>query len=331
MPKFLIAYFLSIFFVSMVSRAAQHDDQPNIKDHDAGPLPADWQESAGIKTEILQIANQTIPITVLASVLSVEPLMMLRQQYQAAVAQQESAQARYRETSQNWQRTQNLHQHDIVSTRRLQEQQSQWQTDKALLNASNLQPQNLLASSRLQWGNRLTDWFLLNRDQQSENFIQNRAQLIEVILPAHVNTPADMTKIAVSPQGLHQQVISARFISSAPTVDPISQGRRYFFAIQDSQLPIGMRLQAWLADQTETSSAVRVPSSAVIWHMGQSLVFIKSETGEFKRQILTAIRPVDQDYIVSDGLQPGDEVVTTGAQTLLSRELQSLIPKEDDD
>ena len=335
MSKYLQTFCLLILIllVSVASHADQADDKPDVTGHSviADDPHASWQASAGIKTQILQAFSQANETAAFGTVLSLESLIMLRQQYLAALAQQESAQARYQEASRNWQRTQNLHQHDIVSTRRLQEQQAQWQTDKAHLNASNLPPQSILASSRLQWGDTLTDWFILNRGNQSENFTHHRAQLIEIILPAHLKTPIAMTQIAVNSQGLRQQAMAASLISPAPTVDSISQGVRYFFAVQGSRMPIGTHVHAWIANDVETSSGVLAPESAVIWHMGQALVFIKAETGEFNRQILSDIKHVDQGYIVSAGLKPGDEVVTTGAQTLLSRELKALIPDEDDD
>ena len=333
MSKCLHYTYLLILFVSVASHADQDDDKPDDTVHSltADNPHANWQETAGIKTQILQASSQANEIAAFGTVLSIEPLIMLRQQYLAALAQQESAQARYEETNQNWQRTQNLHQHDIVSTRRLQEQQAQWQTDKAQLNASSLPPQSILASSRLQWGSALTDWFILNRGNQSENFTHNRAQLIEIILPAHLKTPIEMTQIAVNSQALRQPAVTASLISQAPSVDSISQGIRYFFAVQGDRMPIGSHLHAWVVTDEQASSGVLVPESAVIWHLGQALVFIKSETGEFNRQILSDIKRVDQGYRVSTGLQPGDEVVITGAQTLLSRELKALIPDEDDD
>ena len=104
-----------------------------------------WQ-IADIKTQPLKSTVMVPEFSAFGTVLTLEPLLALRQQYLAAQAQQDSAEAKYQQSDLNLSRTRNLHQHDIVSTRRLQEQQAQWRNDRAILATSNYQQQTLLAA-----------------------------------------------------------------------------------------------------------------------------------------------------------------------------------------
>lgn len=335
MPNYLNLVWLLLILLTVASHADdQNEEKASVVSHsasDSDQSTTSLQESAGLKTQILQAFDQPVEFAAYGAVISLEPLLILRQQFVAAQAQQQSAQARYQEADQNLQRTQNLHQHDIVSTRRLQEQQAQWRNDKANLSNSSTQQQTILASSRLQWGDALTDWFVQNSGKQAEPFIRNRAQILEIILPASFQLKPEIDKIAVNAQGHREQAIVADLISPAPTVDPVSQGVRYFFVVQGNTMPVGTHVSAWIAGGDQKNLGVLLPENALIWHLGHAFVFVKSARNEFDRHALPEIKRVDQGYFVSGDLKPGDEVVTIGAQTLLSRELKSQIPKEDDD
>ena len=128
------------------------------------------------------------------------------------------------------------------------------------------------------------------------------------------------------------QAIKATLISAAPQVDPITQGERYFFKSEGRNLPFGAHISVWIPSgkQAQTSGVV-IPKNAVVWHLGQAFVFIRSEDGGFNRRLLAELNPTKKGYFTSAGFEPGEEIVTVGAQTLLSEELKNLIPREDDD
>lgn len=330
MPLLIRLTYLSLILISSLSYAAAGDDDERAEQahtHSAENL----QQTAGIKTQRLQATTQQSELTAQGLVSNLEPLLMLRQQYLSAQAQQDSAQARYQEANLNLSRTQNLHQHDIVSTRRLQEQQAQWQNDKAHLATSRYQQQTIIDASRLQWGDKLTRWFTQNNNQQAEQFLNHRAQLLQITLPANTLLPAKVQTIAVDTHGRREQAISATLISAAPQVDPITQGERYFFKAEGQKLAYGAHIQAWIPLGNEKNSGVIIPETAIVWHLGQAFVFIKAEDGTFKRRLLPALNQSEGGYFVSNGFAPTEEIVTTGAQTLLSQELKNLIPSEDDD
>jgi membrane fusion protein, multidrug efflux system len=289
------------------------------------------QQLAGIKTQPLEAAQQQPEFTAFGQIVSLEPLLQQRQQYLAARTQQDSAKAKYDEAHLNLSRTRNLHEQDIVSTRRLQEQQAQWQADKASLDASGYQQQTILAASRLEWGEPLTDWFIRTPGKTAEQFLNHDAQLLQVTLPANKPLNAEIRRIVVDEHGRHDTAIPATLISASPRIDPLSLGERYFFKIEGRRLPFGAHVTAWIANDARQATGVIVPESAVVWHLGQAFVFIKSADDHFSRRALRAFTPANQGYFATESLQPGEEIVTIGAQTLLSQQLKARIPSEDED
>ncbi len=321
---------VTALLLSSAGHAAVDDDEdkPTRSSNAAG---SSIQRAAGITTQRLEPAVHQPEFSAYGSVLNLEPLLSVRQDYLAAQAQQESASAKYQETELNLNRTRNLYQHDIVSTRRLQEQQAQWQQDKASLSTSRNYQQTLLEASRLQWGDTLTTWFTQNDNEQAEQLLSHRAQLIQVTLPANRHLPPEVRSVDIDEHGRRNQAIRATLIAQAPLVDPITQGERYFFKSEGRRLPFGTHISVWIASDTAGRSGVTIPENAVVWHLGQAFVFIKTEHGEFKRRLLTDMLPSKSGYFTASGFVPGEEIVTVGAQTLLSQELKNLIPKEDED
>lgn len=320
--------------------AALFVSAPHAADDDDGKQPAaslntdtSIQQSAAIQTRRLEAAPRQSEFIAFGTALNLEPLLELRQKYLAAQAQQDSAAARYQEADTNLNRTRNLHQQNIVSTRRLQEQQAQWQNDKANLSTISHQQQTILAAGRLQWGDVLTDWFTQSHGSQAEQFLNHRWQLLEITLPANMHLAADIRHIEVDVRGRRDQAVVATLVSPAPQVDPVTQGERYFFKSEGHRLPFGAYITAWIprGSEGDSSPGVVIPESAVVWHLGQAFVFIKTPDGKFSRRLLPELSPGKNGYFAATGFAAGEEVVTAGAQTLLSQELKSLIPSEDDD
>jgi len=316
------------------------DDKPQASAGKTEAVPGDSanirldpkaQQLAGIKTQRLQAVQQQPEFTAYGTALGLERLLQLRQQYLAAHAQQDSAKAKYTEAHLNLTRTQNLHTQDIVSTRRLQEQQAQWQADKANLDASGYQQQSILAASRLEWGNTLTEWFVQTQGKAAEPFMARASQLLQITLPANTSLSPDIRGIYIDERGQRHTAVKATLISAAPQVDPISQGERYFFKTEGRRMPFGAHVTAWIAADGQQTTGVVIPESALVRHMGQAFVFIKTADDEFSRRALPQFTPGKHGYFATGSLQPGDEIVTTGAQTLLSQQLKNLIPSEDDD
>lgn len=323
--------FLGLLYCASCPAAAADDDDDIQRPATVAQKTTDLQQDAGIKTLPLQKAARQPELSVQGIVVDIEPLLRLRQQYLATQAQQDSAQARYQEADQNLSRTRNLHDQDIVSTRRLQEQQAQWRNDKANLATSGYQQQALIASSHLQWGELLTGWFTQNNHQHAEQFLKNHAQLLQISLPSNAHLQPGQKTIWIDAQGRRQNAVAASLIASAPQVDPITQGERVFFKLEGRRLSIGARFTAWLPNDSQGASGVIIPENAIVWHLGQALVFIKTADGKFHQRRIPELIPSQNGYFTTSGFKAGEDIVTTGAQTLLSQELKNLIPSEDND
>ncbi|MGY6274587.1 efflux RND transporter periplasmic adaptor subunit [Methylomonas sp. MgM2] len=329
--------FAAILF-STDNRAAVYEDEdthsssPKASSAAAKSTDSNTPPSAGIVTERLLEATHQPEFSAYGTVLGLEPLLALRQQYLAAQAQRDSAEAKFHEADLNLNRIRNLHRHDIASTRQLQEQQALWRNYKANLATSTSQQQTILATSRLQWGDTLTGWFTANHNRHADQFLNSQAQLLQITLPANVVLASAVDSINVDERGRRDKAITASLISPAPQVDPVTQGQRYFFKIEDRKLPFGTHISVWIAGEKHAeNSGVLIPENAVVWHLGQAFVFIKTEKGDFQRHLLPQLIPSQGGYFASGGFKPGEEIVTVGAQTLLSEELKNLIPREDDD
>ena len=258
-------------------------------------------------------------------------LLGMRQQYLSNLTQQQSANAKNTEAQLNLSRTRQLHQQDIVSNRRLQEQQAQAQTEKALLDASHYQQEILLNNCRMEWGNTLCQWLSDIHGQQLQALLTQQAQLIQVTLPPGKSLPPASQPIMIDESGRRDSAIQATWIAQAPRVDPITQGLRYFFKISQRTIAYGSHLTAWIAETGRELPGVSVPRSSIVRHAGQNWVFIKTGETQFQRYSLPDLAPIQTCCFNTKILRAGDEVVVTGAQTLLSQQLNHQIPEENDD
>ena len=334
------ASLLACLFAAIAFAAPDDDDQPTpsvggttvpAADQDNLELSAKSRQLAGIQTRRLTAVAQQPEFTAYGSVISLEPLLQLRQQYLAAQAHQDSAKAKYTEAHLNLSRTESLHHQDLVSTRRLQEQQAQSQADKANLDISQYQQQTILAASRLEWGDILSGWFVSGPQKPTEQFLQHDSQLLQVTLPSGLSLNPNVRQIYIDEHDRRNSAIKATFISASPKVDPLTQSERYFFRTEGRHIPLGSHITAWISNGNQTVSGVIIPASALVWHLGQACVFVKTAEHQYSRRPLPEYLPHQDGYFVTGYLQPGDEIVTTGAQTLLSQQLKSLIPDEDKD
>lgn len=303
--------------------ANSDDDESHTPTSSSSPNP----QLAGIQTAVLQVSRQTPEIVAFATITDLTSLLNMRQQYLTSLAQANGAAAKFHESEQSLRRTQSLHQQDIVASKRLQEQQARWHADKADAASANLQKQALLANNRLQWGEQLSQWFLQPDERRIQGFLSGQQRLLSINLPDNQAPEA----IWLEAQGRRQLATQAHLIGTAPQVDPLTLRQKAFYQLEHCNLPIGSQLTAWLPASGRVQVGVEFPESAVVWHQGQASVFIKTPPGTFERRTLQDFTSSYGGLILTSSLQAGDEIVTSGAQTLLSQELKAQIPSEDDD
>ena len=162
--------------------------------------------------------------------------------------------------------------------------------------------------------------------------INQRRTLLKVTFPADGGVKNALKTIFVAPAGQREQAVAAQLISAAPQTDNFSQGQQYFYQIPTrAQIKAGMRLSAWIPTGQHPQTGVIIPESALCWHLGQAVVFVKIADLQFSHRLISNYHKVANGYFVSSGVKAGEEIVSTGAQMLLSQEFKGQIPSEDND
>ncbi len=88
----------------------------------------------------------------------------------------------------------------------------------------------------------------------------------------------------------------------------------------EARIPMGPRVQALL-----------IPASAVLHEESETFVFVESEPGVFRRRRVTTGEHSSEQVVVSEGLNLGEKVVSSGAAALRSETLKGQIPTEVED
>jgi hypothetical protein len=101
-----------------------------------------------------------------------------------------------------------------------------------------------------------------------------------------------------------------------------------------------MRVSARLDSQKQSSKGVIVPHEAVVWYANQAWVYQKLAADKpgfdkFVRRIISTEIEIEGETISgwfnTAGFVEGNELVSSGAQLLLSEELKYQITNENDD
>ncbi len=324
-----------IFILSVAPSFADDDDKPvaQLPNH-AAPgtvvLDAKAQLLSGLQTITLTAAKHLSEFTAYGKAVNIQPLIELRHRYSVALSERGSATAKFKQAEQNISRQQDLYHDGATSKHNLQVQQAQWQMDKAQVDASGIQGQAIADQARLNWGEKLTEWALAIDSGKLNALLSGHQTLLQITLPTNKQLPSDIQAIYVDASGNRSTANKAELISAAPQTDNTVQGESYFFQANGAHIRTGMRVTAWIPEQSENQSGVVIPKSALIWHMDQAFVYIKTAEGQFSRRTLDRYSATTGGYFVGNGINVGEQVVVTGGQMLLSEELRGQIPNEDD-
>ncbi|WP_249138405.1 hypothetical protein [Phenylobacterium montanum] len=278
----------------------------------------DDQRRNGLQT--MPVAAATAPETVqaIAAVVDVTPYGMLAQSLLNARAQTATAQAKVEASKAAFQRAQLLYKDSQnMSLAQLQAAEATYQADAAGLAAAQTQATTAAATARLQFGPVLGA--SLDR-RLGQDLIQRRTVLLQVTAPAGMAVARPPTTLTVRPD--NGPAVFGRLVSAAVTTDPRIQGASFYYvAPAATGLLAGLNVTAELSTGAVRSGVV-VPASAVIVWQGQSWVYQRTGPKTFKRvAIAVAGSGAGGAYVVTN-LPPGAQVVTSGAQLLLSEEMR---------
>lgn len=324
-----------IFILNIPLSFADDDDKPVAKPPvTAQPgsvfLSDKTQSLSGLHTITLTPVTHHAEFTAYGKAVNIQPLVELRRRYLLALSMRGGAAARFKQAEQNVQRQQDLYREGATSKRNLQIQQAQWQTDKAQIDASSVEGKAIADEARLSWGKTLTEWALSEDSDRLSEFLSGKKTLLQITLPVNKQLVNPVQSIDVEASGNRSTAAKAELISAAPQTDTTVQGESYFFQTDGKRIRTGMRVAAWIPEQGESQSGVVIPKSALVWHLEQAFVYIKTDDEQFTRRAIDQYSATSGGYFVGNGINVGEQLVVTGGQMLLSEEFRGQIPDEDD-
>lgn len=185
-----------------------------------------------------------------------------------------------------------------------------------------------LAATALQnWG-PVIGKALLDGAPLVSRLIERQDFLLQITLPPGVSPPEPPR--AASVQAGDGPRAEVAFVSPATRTDPKIQGVSYFYlAPAESGVLPGMNVLAHLPVGAAVEGEL-VPPAAVVWWQDRAWAYRRTGPETFTRvQIPTDLPARGGGYVVKD-LPAGTEVVTAGAQMLLSEEFRAQIQVGED-
>jgi hypothetical protein len=157
--------------------------------------------------------------------------------------------------------------------------------------------------------------------------------LARIDLPAGQRATSDALSARIIPAGFDDQPLRATRAALAPEADSRTQGQPFYFRLVE--VPFGLRpghaVTAYLSLSGAPRRGVTIPRSALVRVGGKAYAYVQISEDQFARKLVSLDEPVAGGYFTAEGILPGDKIVTTGAQTLLSEEFKSQIVTEDSD
>jgi len=226
-------------------------------------------------------------------------------------------------------RAQKLATEGIYSAAKVENLNQDWLTLHTSMQAYQTQQNYLQASAEQQWGHKLVE-VMTKPNPQLTKLLSGNSALLLITVPISDN-PVDSTKsIAVSVDGQRVHAVPAEFLSASPVSDQIV-GNSYFYVAHTNQLQTGTRVMAWIPRKTQNYEGVLIPESAIIWHDTRPWVYLQVNDQLYVRRAIGQYKKTKGQWFVTENFTAGDRIVIAGSAALLSEELRSQIPEEDDD
>jgi hypothetical protein len=290
------------------------------------------QEASGIASRVLEAARADAAAEVYGVIVNVQPFIELRTRYVSAVSDARALRAAAANSATEYKRLKKLFEDDRnVSERAVQVAEAAWRADEARLIAADQTVAAAHASIQVNWGEVLARWATDPDSPAFQAVAQQREALVQLTLPYGLQAQAGGAPISLAPIAAPVEARAARFISAAPLTDATLPGVTYFYLVSAAGLRVGMRVAGQLKLGGKARDGVIVPSAAVVWHGGKAWAYVKEEDDLFVRKEVSTSQELASGWFDAGHFEPGDEVVVSGAQLLLSEELKFQIRNENED
>jgi len=334
-------YFFSPLFDSPAhsdGRAVEALDEDNEGDEEQNhqfalsvELTKAAQEMASIKSQTLMESFFTPEIRAMALVIPTQDLRLARSRCAEAALNLRLAQVNEQGISKELSRLKNLQQATgSVASKEVNYAQTNLLLAQAESALKQQQVNNCQAEVRQQWPQPIAEW-VINGGEQFNLLMSREQTIIKVTLPPRQSLNQNVDTVRWQQTNQQNNVGQAQRLAAAITADPVLKGETWYFLNNSSSLQQGAQLQVWVPTEQGAFSAVLIPYQSVVWYAGQPWAYLRMDNQRFQRiSLLNGHESVEGIYL-QQGFHPGDAVVTSGAQTLLSEEFKWQIHDEDDD
>ena len=290
-------------------------------------IDADTQQRSGIETTALPSAPHQEEVRAYGMVLDVARLTELSNNYANAKAQVQTAQAKLAMSQPAFDRAEKLfNETHVVSQAQLQAAEAAFGTDQASLAAAQAQVRTFAATAYQEWGSVLGK-SLVEESPMITALIERQNFLLQITLPPGVTIQAPPATAFIETGKADRANIT--FVSPATRIDPRIQGVSFFYtaAAESGVLP-GMNVLAFLPSGRSTEGAA-VPASAIVWWQGRAWAYRRTGQDTFIRVEIPTDLPAPGGGYIANDVPKDAEIVTRGAQLLLSEEFRAQIQVED--
>jgi multidrug efflux system membrane fusion protein len=201
------------------------------------------------------------------------------------------------------------------------------ETSEAQFRADETKARTLHRRLFLEWGEALAELPPAKREALVEALAKGASAIVRVDVPAGTPVEENPSGARVALLGREDDEIKAASVSAAAAVDPKTQAQGFLLLTTDSPRPLrpGPAAIAHLQLPGEKLTGSLIPRSAVLRHEGKNWIYVKRADDEFERVEVALDHAGEQGWSVAMGFTPTENIVTTGAQLLLSEELKHQI------
>ncbi len=274
------------------------------------------QQKIGLAMTAVQPARQTQQLQLFGAVIDVQELVTLENQAAQGRAQAEQAQAKAAADRTELGRLRVLNaDNKNVSDLAVQQAAATVAADDAAVTSANAALHAALSTVTQRFGSRIAA-AVESQSPLYQDLISLRQKLIEMSLPPGTAPPQSVVVTAADGSS-----VDATLLAPAPRVDPRLQGTTFFYVAPGGKLPAGMNVVARYSG-SQATPGVLVPNAAVVSYQGQSWVYVRRDATHFARIEISIATSLPGGFFVTN-IPAGTELVTTGAQQLLSEEMRA--------
>lgn len=282
------------------------------------------QSNSGITITKLVLTSEREQLIAYGSVVSIQDLSNDAQNYETAKAQLAKAEADLLVSQKKYERIKSLYKKNLESLQDYQTSQAAYLSDKANVTSSQSDLTDIKSKIIEQWGGAISKSIF-----SDSNLIQNLLSLNEVLV--QVSLPADENNIEIpsrifiiSPQNKRKR-ITCQFVSVAHLANAQFQTRTLYYVTKSALLSGGMNVKVYLPIGKKLTGVV-VPFASIIWYQGKAWSYVRIDNNKFIRVEINTGNQSERGFFLAQNkgkLKQGAEVVTKGAQLLLSKEVFS--------